>query len=46
LSRGPLLEQVGGFDDSFSMPGGGYANLDLWERLGASPDVTDGDNSR
>jgi len=35
-----LLEQVGGFDDSFSMPGGGYANLDLWERLGASPDVT------
>ncbi len=35
-----LLEQVGGFDDSFSMPGGGYANLDLWERLGASPGVT------
>ena len=29
-----LLEQVGGFDDSFSVPGGGYANLDLWERLG------------
>ncbi len=35
-----LLEQVGGFDDSFSMPGGGYANLDLWERLGSSPNVT------
>ncbi len=35
-----LLEQVGGFDDSFSMPGGGYANLDLWERLGSQPDVT------
>ena len=35
-----LLEQVGGFDDSFSMPGGGYVNLDLWERLGSSPDVT------
>jgi cephalosporin hydroxylase/predicted O-methyltransferase YrrM len=35
-----LLEQIGGFDDSFSMPGGGYANLDLWERLGSSPDVT------
>jgi cephalosporin hydroxylase len=34
-----LLEQVGGFDDSFSMPGGGYANLDLFERLGASPGV-------
>jgi len=35
-----LLEQVGGLDDSFSMPGGGYANLELFERLGASPDVT------
>lgn len=35
-----LVEQVGGFDDSFSMPGGGYANLDLWERLGSSPNVT------
>lgn len=35
-----LLEQVGAFDDSFSMPGGGYANLDLWERLAASPDAT------
>ena len=36
----PLLEQVGAFDDSFSMPGGGYANLELWERLAASPDAT------
>jgi cephalosporin hydroxylase len=35
-----LLEQVGGLDDSFSMPGGGYANLELFERLGASPGVT------
>lgn len=34
-----LLEQFGGFDDSFSMPGGGYANLDLFERLGLAPDV-------
>src|SRR6476660_4471107 len=34
-----LLEQVGAFDESFSMPGGGYANLELYERLGASPDV-------
>jgi cephalosporin hydroxylase len=34
-----LLEQVGGFDESFAMPGGGYANLDLFERLGASPGV-------
>ena len=30
-----LLEQVGGFDESFSMPGGGYANLELYERLGS-----------
>ncbi len=35
-----LLEQIGGFDESFSMPGGGYANLDLFERLALSPDVT------
>src|SRR5262249_53795328 len=35
-----LLEQVGAFDESFSMPGGGFANLELYERLGASPDVT------
>ena len=35
-----LLEQVGGFDESFSMPGGGYANLDLFERLAATPGVT------
>ncbi|MGH8979292.1 MAG: CmcI family methyltransferase, partial [Acidimicrobiia bacterium] len=35
-----LLEQVGGFDDIFSMPGGGYANLELYERLGSSPGAT------
>jgi cephalosporin hydroxylase len=35
-----LLEQVGGFDESFSMPGGGYANLDLFERLAEAPGVT------
>jgi cephalosporin hydroxylase len=34
------LEQVGGFDGRFSMPGGGYANLELYERLGSSPDIT------
>jgi cephalosporin hydroxylase len=34
------LEQVGGFDEGFMMPGGGYANLELYERLGSSPDVT------
>jgi len=35
-----LLEQVGSFDESFEVPGGGYANLDLYERLGSSPDTT------
>jgi cephalosporin hydroxylase len=35
-----LLQQVGGFDESFSIAGGGYANLDLYERLGSSADVT------
>jgi cephalosporin hydroxylase/GT2 family glycosyltransferase len=35
-----LLEQLGGFDESFTMPGGGYANLDLFERLALSPGVT------
>jgi cephalosporin hydroxylase len=35
-----LLEQVGGYDESFSIPGGGYANLELYERLGSAPDVT------
>ncbi len=34
-----LLEQVGGFDESFSMPGGGYANLEFYERTGSTPDV-------
>jgi cephalosporin hydroxylase len=35
--RRALLEQVGGFDEAFSMPGGGYANLELYERLGNTP---------
>ncbi|HEX6236170.1 MAG TPA: CmcI family methyltransferase [Acidimicrobiales bacterium] len=34
------LEQVGGFDESFTTPGGGYANLEIYERLGTSTDVT------
>ena len=34
------LQQVGGFDESFDVAGGGYANLELYERLGNSPDVT------
>ena len=32
-----LLEQVGGFDEAFAMPGGGYTNLDLYERLASTP---------
>ncbi|MCB0976566.1 MAG: class I SAM-dependent methyltransferase [Acidimicrobiales bacterium] len=34
------IEQVGGFEEQFTVAGGGYANLELYERLGASPDVT------
>lgn len=34
-----LLAQVGAFDESFDMPGGGFANLELYERLGASADI-------
>ena len=41
-----LLEQFGGFDESFSMPGGGYANLELYERVGSTPGVTVVDDHR
>jgi cephalosporin hydroxylase len=34
-----LLEQVGGYDEGFAMAGGGYANLDFYERLGSTPGV-------
>lgn len=34
------LEQVGGFDESFATPGGSYANLEIYERLGTSSDIT------
>ncbi len=34
------LEQVGAFDESFDVPGAGYANLELYERLGSSPDIS------
>jgi cephalosporin hydroxylase len=33
------LQQVGGFDESFDVAGGGYANLELYERLGNSPGI-------
>lgn len=39
LSR-EQLSQVGAFDESFVVAGGGFANLELFERIGASPDVT------
>jgi cephalosporin hydroxylase len=35
-----LLERVGGMDESFSMPGGGYANLDFYARAASIPGVT------
>jgi cephalosporin hydroxylase len=34
-----LIEQVGGFDEAFAMAGGGYTNLDLYERLTSTPGV-------
>jgi hypothetical protein len=34
-----LLEQVGGLDEAFEMPGGGYSNLDLYERLASTSGV-------
>lgn len=35
-----LIEQVGGFDDSYDMAGGGYTNLEIYERLAGHPDTT------
>src|SRR6185437_11340820 len=32
--------QAGGMDERFSMPGGGFANLDFYERIGSMPEVT------
>ena len=32
-----LIDQVGGMDESFSTPGGGFVNLDLFERMVSSP---------
>ncbi len=36
-----LMEQVGAFDESFVVAGGGFANLELYERLGSTPGVTE-----
>ena len=35
----PMLEQAGRMDESFSMPGGGFVNLDFFERMANSPNV-------
>jgi cephalosporin hydroxylase len=35
-----VLQQVGAVDEAFSLPGGEFANLDLFERLGATPGLT------
>jgi cephalosporin hydroxylase len=35
-----LLEQAGVMDESFSSPGGGFANLDFFERMVCTPGVT------
>jgi len=37
--RRSLLEQVGCLDEAFAMPGGGYCNLDLYERLASTPQL-------
>jgi cephalosporin hydroxylase len=34
-----LVEQAGGMDESFSSPGGGFVNLDFYERMVCSPGV-------
>lgn len=34
-----VLEQYGAYDERFSMPGGGYANLEFYERTGGAPDT-------
>ena len=34
-----LIDQVGGMDEAFSMPGGGFVNLDFFERVASAPGV-------
>ena len=38
--RKPLWDELGGFDDRFQTPGGGYVNLDTLSRAVALPEVT------
>lgn len=35
-----LIEQAGGMDESFTAPGGGFVNLDFFERMIGTPGVT------
>lgn len=35
-----LVDQTGGFDESFTEPGGGFANLEFYERVAATPGVS------
>jgi cephalosporin hydroxylase len=35
-----ILEQVGAMDESFQTPGGGFVNLDFFERMVGTPGVT------
>ncbi len=35
-----LLAQVGGFDESYSVAGGAYTNLDFYERITSTTDIT------
>ena len=34
-----VLIQAGGFDEGFSLPGGGYTNLEFYERMTSTPGV-------
>lgn len=46
--RRGLWDEIGGMDERFNLPGGGYVNLDLWSRLldaGADPVVLLGEGS-
>jgi cephalosporin hydroxylase len=36
----PLLDVAGGYDERFISPGGGFANLDVYERLGSAAGTT------
>lgn len=34
----PLYDRIGGMDEAFKQPGGGFANLDLWQRSSIAAD--------